>query len=184
MKLSLLLPVLLLSVACKGEDSSKVEAAKPSASAAAPAPEAAKSVKDLPKEALALNESGNEIPATIEVPKGSTIFADTPTSLRIELGQGDAFGVQVAAGNEFNLDLADSAKSLAENKYGSTNEILEKTDTLLRYTMTTDGHTSHKFTLITELPSGKWICTQGNNGGWTEEEAAAQLQACKTLAAK
>jgi len=133
---------------------------------------------------LALNENGNKIPATVDVPKGSTIFADKPTMLRISYGKGEAFGLQVRAGNEFNTNLAQTAKELAKNEYGNTNKIVEQTATVLRYTMSRDGRTSHKFTLLVDLAGKKWVCMQGNVGGWSAERAKAQLAACRTLKAK
>ncbi len=123
------------------------------------------------------------------MPTGSTIFADTPTTLRVGFDGKDEFGrrkslfaVQLAKGNEFNLDLKQLAKDLGENKYGSTNEILEQSENLLLYKSTAEGgFVGHQFRAIVELAGAKWLCKQGNDGGWTEEQARAQLAACKTL---
>lgn len=67
----------------------------------------------------------------------------------------------------------------------SKNEILEKTDTLLRWTMQSEGgEPAHNFNLLVKLGDETWVCKQGNYGGWTAEEADRQIEACKTLKAK
>ena len=93
------------------------------------------------------------------------------------------FAVQIRKGNEYNLNLKDTAADLAKNLYGTTHEILEHDDSLLLYKSTVDdgGFVSHSFSHIVELGGEKWICMQGNDGGWSEEQARAQLAACKTL---
>ncbi len=140
-------------------------------------------------ETLALDQGESKIPATIDVPKGSTTFNDDPTTIRIEWGEGrergKLFGVQIAKGNEFNTNLGDLEAMMLKNEYGNTNVIVEKTDTLLRYTMQREGgEPSHKFQMILELGGEKWVCKDGNRGGWTEETIKRQLEACKTLKAK
>lgn len=136
-------------------------------------------------EALALDQDGNAIPATIEVPKGSSIFADSSTSVRIEAGKGGAnFGVQVALGNEYNTNLVESAEMLREGGYGATHEVLEETPTRLRYRSTRDGVSGEAFTLVVDLKGTKWVCKQGKHGGWTDEQVAAQMAACQTLTAR
>ncbi|MBK8234240.1 MAG: hypothetical protein IPK74_01665 [Deltaproteobacteria bacterium] len=139
-------------------------------------------------ETLALDQGESKIPATIVVPKGCTTFNDEPTTIRIDYGEkresGKLFGVQIAKGNEFNTNLGDLEKMMAESKY-STNKILEKTDKLLRYTMQNEGSPpSHNFSMIVELAGQKWVCKQGNRGGYTEEASKRQMEACATLAAK
>ncbi len=140
-------------------------------------------------ETLALDEGESKIPATIEVPKGCTTFNDDPTTIRVNFGEdrdrGKLFGLQIAKGNEFNTDLDELEKGMLENKYGSTNEILEKTDTLLRYTMQPEGgEPTHKFQMVLDLGGEKWVCKQGNRGGYDEAAIKLQIDACKTLEAK
>jgi hypothetical protein len=187
----------LLLVACKGEpketESSNQDTASKAVSAneTAPAKEAKKKAA-LPEttEVIALNTDGHAIPASIEMPTGSTIFMDEPTSLRIgldgkdDLGRRESlFAVGVKKGNQYNLNLEKLAKDLAKNQYGSTHEILEQSEELLLYKSTVDdsGFVGHSFQLIVDLGGDKWLCTQGNDGGWSEEQARAQLAACKTL---
>ncbi len=135
-------------------------------------------------EVIELDQDGNAIPATIEVPLGSSVFADEPTTLRVSYGDGTGFGVQVAAGNEFNVNLKETADMLREGGYGATHEILEESPTLLRWTSTRDGHSSQSFDMLVELKGSTWVCKQGNMGGWNETQIAAQMAACKTLKAK
>lgn len=140
-------------------------------------------------ETIALDQGESKIPATIDAPKGSTTFNDDATSIRVDWGEGrergDAFGVQVKKGNEFNLNLDETEKMMLKNEYGNTNKILEKTPTLLRYTMSYEGGTpAHNFVMIVDLKGEKWICEQGTNGGYTEEQSKRQQQACATLKAK
>ena len=94
--------------------------------------------------------------------------------------------MQVKKGNEFNLNFEEFAADLAKNQYGSKNEILEKSDTLIRYTMTPEegGTTTNNFMLIKELNGEKWICQHGNMGGWSKEQSDAQIAVCNTLKAK
>ena len=190
----------LLLLACKGEPKTETETSNAdtagkttSAKDTAPAKEATKKAA-IPETTvvIALNTDGHAIPASIEMPTGSTIFMDEPTSLRIGLDGKDSMGrreslfaVGVKKGNEFNLNLADFAKDLLKNQYGSTHEILEQTEDLLLYKSTVDdgGFVGHSFRLIVDLGGDKWVCSQGNDGGWSEEEARAQLAACKTLKA-
>lgn len=139
-------------------------------------------------EVLALDQGESKIPATIEVPKGCTTFNDDPTSIRVDFGEGrergKLFGVQVKKGNEFNLNLAETEKMMLESKY-SKNVILEKTPTMLRWTMQNEGsEPNHKFQMIVDLAGTKWICEDGNYGGWTEEASKRQRDACATLKAK
>ena len=170
----------------KSEDAKKAEGGdKAPADEAKPAEEA-KPALPTETETLALDGDGNEIPATIVAPKGSVIFADTPTSLRIDFSDDSLFGIRVSKANEYNTDLNQLETDMLKNEYGNTNKILEKTETLLRYTMTYDETktTTHKFSLIITLGEDKWVCTEGNYGGWTEEQSKGQMEACKTLAAK
>jgi len=138
---------------------------------------------------LALDEGDSKIPATVDVPKGCTTFNDDPTKIRINFGEkrerGKLFGIQIAKGNEFNTNLDEIEKGMLENKYGSTNKILEKTETLLRYTMQREGsEPTHKFQLIVDVGGDKWVCKQGNRGGYDEAAIQKQIDACKTLKAK
>ncbi|MBL4635027.1 MAG: hypothetical protein JKY56_14230 [Kofleriaceae bacterium] len=192
MNLKILSASLLLLLACTGDKESDKGAAGSSAepTSAKPAEKSSKVPTD--KERIVLNTDGHSIPASIEMPKGSSIFADEPTSLRVGYDgkdkhgrQESLFAVQIRKGNEFNLDLKEKAKDLAKNLYGSTHEMLEQTEALLFYksTVTEGGFTSHSFSLIVELGGEKWICMQGNDGGWSEEQARAQIDACKTLKA-
>lgn len=140
-------------------------------------------------ETLALDDGDSTIPATIDVPKGCTTFNDDPTTIRVNFGEkrnaGKLFGVQIAKGNEFNVNLDEKEKGMLENKYGSTNKILEKTETLLRYTMQPEGgEATHKFQMVIELGGDKWVCKQGNHGGYDEAAIKLQIDACKTLKAK
>jgi hypothetical protein len=140
-------------------------------------------------ETLALDQGESKIPATIDVPKGSTTFNDEPTSIRIEWGEGRdrgrLFGIQVKKGNEFNLNLAETEKMMLKNEFGSTNKILEKTPTMLRWTMQSEGmEPNHKFVMIVDLAGTKWICEDGLHGGWDEAESKRQRDACATLKAK
>jgi hypothetical protein len=197
------LPLALLLVAPYGCDSSKSDGDKSEKSAKADG-DGAKAKADgdakagggakaddgdtLPTETetLALDEGESKIPATIDVPKGCETFNDDPTKIRIDHGKmGKLFGVQVAKGNEFNTDLDQIEKDMSENKYGNTNEILEKTDTLLRWTMQREGgEPNHKFQMLITLGEDTWVCKDGNYGGWTEEQSKRQIEACKTLEAK
>lgn len=182
-----------------GCDSGKSEDGKTAKAAAAPAeskagkdakatPKAKPAEEGLPKEteSLALDEGESAIPATIEVPKGSTTFNDDPTTIRVEWGKmGKLFGVQIAKGNEYNTNLADLEKGMLENKYGNTNKILEKTDTLLRYSMQREGSDpNHKFQMLMKIGDDTWVCKDGNYGGWTAEASARQVEACKTFKGK
>ncbi len=145
-------------------------------------------------EVIALDEGESEIPATIEVPVGVRTFNDTPTRIRIDyegetrgiMGPGELFGVQIAEGTEFNVDLEATWEGLEENLYGQTNELIEKTDELLRFTSTSDdtGHRSHRFRLLVELNDQVWVCSEGNYGGFTAEQIDRQIAACETLAPK
>ena len=140
-------------------------------------------------ETLALDQGDSKIPATIEVPKGCTTFNDDPTTIRVNYGEGrdrgKLFGVQIAKGNEYNTNLDELEKGMLENKYGSTNEILEKTDGLLRYTMQPEGgEATHKFQMVLDLGGETWVCKQGNHGGYDEAAIERQIDACKTLKAK
>ncbi len=114
------------------------------------------------------------------------IFADTPTSLRVDFSDDALFGVQIAAGNEYNTNLKETEESMLKNEYGNTNKILEKTDTLLRWSMTSDdsGNTNNRFKLLVTLGEKVWVCSDGNYGGWDPDKSARQVEACKTLAAK
>lgn len=199
MNLRILSATVLLLLACKGDSNqetadkgAETSSADPSVKKATDKPESKMANDGIPDttEAIALNSDGNAIPATIEMPTGSTIFADSPTMLRVGLdGKDDLgrrkslFAVQVHKGNEFNLNLEEFAGELAKNQYGTTHEVLEKTDTLLFYKSTVDegGYVSHSFQQIIELGGEKWLCKQGNDGGWSEEQARAQLKACLTL---
>lgn len=200
MNFKLLGAATLLVVACKGEPKSETESSKQdTAGKMVQAKDTAPAKRPTKKAAIpdttvviALNTDGHAIPASIEMPTGSTIFMDEPTSLRIgfdgedDMGRQESlFAVRVQKGNEYNLDLKDLAKELAKNPYGNTNEILEQSDELLLYKSTVDegGFVSHSFQLIVDLGGDKWLCSQGNDGGWSEEEARAQLAACKTLKA-
>lgn len=182
------------TVAC---DSGKSEGDKTAKAAAAPTAEKdgkAASAKPKPAtdalptetESLALDDGESAIPATIDVPKGSTTFNDDPTTIRVEWGKmGKLFGVQVAKGNEYNMNLDEIEKGMLENKYGNTNKILEKTDTLLRWTMQREGsEPNHKFQLLVKIGDDTWVCKDGNYGGWTAEASARQVEACKTLKGK
>lgn len=158
---------------------------------AAPAKAAAADEATLPTETetIALDQGESKIPATIDVPKGCKTFNDEPTSIRVDFGEGrssgDLFAIQVKKGNEFNLNLGETEKMMLENKYGSTNKILEKTDTLLRWTMQSEGgEPSHKFVMIVDLKGEKWICTDGVRGGYDEAQSKRQRDACATLKAK
>ncbi|MCX4241168.1 hypothetical protein [Paraliomyxa miuraensis] len=140
-------------------------------------------------ETLALDQGESKIPATIDVPKGCTTFNDDETTIRVDFGEkrdsGKLFGVQIAKGNEYNTNLDDLEKMMLENKYGSTNTIVEKTDTLLRYTMQPEGgQPSHHFQMIIDVGGEKWVCKQGNHGGYDEAASKRQIEACGTLKAK
>ncbi|MCB9526400.1 MAG: hypothetical protein H6702_23895 [Myxococcales bacterium] len=169
------------------------EAAKPTAKAGTEAPAAEKAAPAPAKQAVpaetapvALDEGKGEIPATIDAPKGSTTFYDTPTAVRVEYEKGELFGVQVKKGNEFNMDLKGFAEELKQNKYGNTNTVLELTDTLLTWTSQREGSdkANHKFRLLTKLGETTWVCTDGNYGGWDKAAMDQQIAACKTLKAK
>lgn len=161
-----------------GGDKAPAEDAKPA--------EEAKPALPSETESFALDGDGNAIPATITAPKGSVIFADTPTSLRVDFSDDSLFGIRVSKANEFNTNFDEIETDMLKNEYGNTNKILEKTETLLRYTMTYDETkmTTHKFNLILTLGEEKWVCSEGNYGGWTEEQSKGQIEACKTLTAK
>ena len=160
---------------------------KPEAKAAAKPDEGAKLPSET--ETLALDQGESKIPATIDVPKGCTTFNDDPTTIRVNYGEkrdaGKLFGLQIAKGNEFNTDLDDLEKGMLENKYGSTNKIIEKTDNMLHYTMQPEGgEATHKFQMVLDLGGEKWVCKQGNYGGYDEAAVKRQMDACKTLKAK
>ncbi len=139
-------------------------------------------------ERLELNTDGHAIPASIVVPMGSTVFADEPNSLRIgfdgkdEHGRRESlFAVRIRPGTEYNLDLQSTAEELKKNAYGATNHILEQSEHLLLFRTTVAGFVTHSFSLVVPLRSKPWVCSQGNDGGWTEREARAQVAACQTL---
>lgn len=190
------LSLALILVAPLGCDSSSSEGAKKDDSKATSAKDAEKPKKAeeaaaLPTETetLALDEGESKIPATIDVPKGCTTFNDDPTTIRVNHGEkrerGKLFGVQIAKGNEFNVNLDDLEKGMLENKYGSTNKIIEKTETMLHYTMQPEGgEATHKFQMVLDLAGEKWVCKQGNYGGYDADAIKRQMDACKTLKAK
>lgn len=173
------------------KDDKKAASAKDDGKAA---PEASKKADDAAKlpaetETLALDEGDSKIPATIDVPKGCTTFNDDPTTIRVNYGEkrerGKLFGVQVSKGNEFNTNLDETEKGMLENKYGSTNATIEKTDSLYHYTMQPEGgKATHKFQMVVELAGEKWVCKQGNHGGYDEAAIKLQIDACKTLKPK
>jgi len=135
---------------------------------------------------MALNQGESQIPATITVPTGCTTFNDSPTTIRIDHGEhGESFGVQVQEGNEFNTNHAEFAGDLRRNQYGNVNEILVEDETLLLWKAGREDSDfeSHNFRLIVVLAGKQWVCSQGNNGGWTREQADRQIEACRTLAA-
>jgi hypothetical protein len=175
-------------VACDSdEETTTVTAANPPAEEPPAAAEEEEESESLPTEtqAMALDEGESQIPATITVPTGCTTLNDSPTAIRVDHGDmGELFGVQVKEGNEFNMNLSEFAGDLRENRYGTTNDILEETDELLLWTATTDGRTSHKFRLLVELAGKTWVCEAGNYGGWSREQVDRQIEACRTLAAK
>lgn len=181
------------AMGCGDDDGSEAAeapsaAAEPAAETPEPAEPAEPEGEALPTETerMALNEGESEIPASIEVPTGCTTFNDDPTTIRIDHGDmGELFGVQVKEGNEFNTNHAEFASELAENRYGNTNEVLEQDDELLLWKVTREDsdHVSHNFRLIVELDGKQWVCTQGNYGGWSREEADRQIEACRTLTA-
>jgi hypothetical protein len=197
------LTIVVLSTACtSGEEDTGVSAGAEGAAAEetsaeeapaeeapaeeAPAEEAPAEADGVPTETapMALNEGASEIPATINVPVGSTTFNDTPTTIRVEWADGSEFGVQVKQGNQYNTNLAETASSLRENNYGVTNVVVEETETHLLWTASSDGNEpSYKFKLLVELAGATWVCTQGNWGGWTRAEVDAQIATCRTLAA-
>lgn len=171
----------------KTADAKAGDAKGADAKAATPEPAAADALPT-ETETLALDQ-GSKIPATIDVPKGCTTFNDDPTTIRVDFGEGrdrgKLFGVQIAKGNEFNTNLDDLEKMMLENKYGSTNEILEKTDSLLRYTMKSEGmEPAHHFQMIIDVGGEQWVCKQGNHGGYDEAASKRQIEACGTLKAK
>lgn len=165
------------------------KAATPPAKAAPAQPaKAAEATLPTEVETIALDQGDSKIPATIDVPKGSTTFNDDATKIRVDWGEGrergKLFGIQVGKGNEFNLNLEETAKMMAESKY-STNKILEKTPTLLRWTMQNEGGpVAHNFQMIVDLKGQKWLCENGTHGGYTEEQSKRQRDACATLKAK
>ena len=123
------------------------------------------------------------------MPKGCTTFNDDPTTIRVNYGEkfdaGKLFGVQIAKGNKYNTDLVETEKGMLENKYGSTNKTIEKTENLYHYTMQREGEEpTHKFQMVLELGEEKWVCKQGNHGGYDEAAIKLQIEACKTLKAK
>jgi hypothetical protein len=206
MKLHVLTALLFLStaVACdsKPAEGEKKDDKKASAdkkddkkggdakTADAKTPEPKKDEATLPTEVetIALDQGESKIPATIDVPKGSTTFNDDATKIRVDWGEGrdrgKLFGVQVNKGNEFSLNLDETEKMMKESKY-SKNEILEKTPTMLRWTMQNEGGpVGHYFKMIVDLKGEKWICENGNHGGFTEEQSKRQRDACATLKAK
>lgn len=174
--------------AAAGKNDTKKADGEPAEAKKAPKPDAASTLPE-EIETLALDEGDSKIPATIDVPKGCTTFNDDPTTIRVNYGEGrdrgKLFGVQIAKGNEFNTNLDELEKGMLENKYGSTNEILEKTDGLLRYTMQPEGgEATHKFQMVLDLGGEQWVCKQGNYGGYDEAAIKRQIEACKTLKAK
>jgi hypothetical protein len=199
--------VLALSLACdskpaEGEkkddkkatdDKKSADGKKADAKSADSKPAEAKKADDGPTlptevETIALDQGESKIPATIDVPKGSTTFNDDPTKIRVDWGEGrdrgELFGLKIGKGNEFNLNLDETEKMMLESKY-SKNAILEKTPTMLRWTMQNDdGPVGHYFKIIVDLKGEKWICENGNNGGFTEEQSKRQRDACATLKAK
>jgi hypothetical protein len=167
---------------CSDKKEGTEEGAKPSAAKTAEAP--ASAALPAETETIALDQGESKIPATIEAPKGSTTFNDTPTAIRVTFGEGEAFWVDVKEGNEFNLDLAELEKGMLENKYGSTNETIDKSENLYVWKMTTDGLESIKFRQIVDLAGKKWVCTTGNYGGYDQAQVDRMIEACKTLKAK
>ena len=114
----------------------------------------------------------------------SISVAYSSTAIRVTFGEGEAFWVDVKEGNEYNLDLDDLEKGMLENKYGSTNETIDKSENLYVWKMTTDGHESIKFRQIVELAGKKWVCSTGNYGGYDKAQVDRMIEACKTLKAK
>lgn len=166
----------------EGTESTSENASAKSATKTAEAPKAA----SLPSETetIALDQGESKIPATIDAPKGSTTFNDSPTAIRVTFGEGEAFWVDVKEGNEYNLDLDDLEKGMLENKYGSTNATIDKSENLYVWQMTTDGLTSIKFRQIVDLAGKKWVCSTGNYGGYDKAQVDRMIEACKTLKAK
>lgn len=156
--------------------------------AKAPAAQPAGDTLPADTETLALDQGTSKIPLTIVVPKGCTTFNDDETTIRIDYGdgrdRGKLFGVQIAKGNEYNTNLADVEKMMVESTF-SKNVIVEKTDTLLRYTMQSEGGpANHNFQMVIDIGGQKWVCKQGNNGGYDEAAVKRQIEACKSLKAK
>lgn len=185
---------LLLLVACGSEEATSTPSAAPAPAVETPppAPEtpppAEEESKSLPTktENVALNQGESKIPASIDVPEGCTTFNDTATTIRLDHGKmGKAFGVQVKEGNEFNTNHEKFAGELKQNQYGNINEIVEQDDKVLLWkTRREDSkNESYRFRLIVDLAGKQWVCTQGNYGGWSREEADRQIEACKTLKA-
>lgn len=142
-------------------------------------------------ETMALDEGESAIPATIEVPQGSTTFNDDPTRIRISYPGGETresgslFGVQIAEGNEYNTNLAETRTELETSDLGGKKTIIKASDELLMWkSETDDGYISVSFYRLIDLDGKTWVCKQGNYGGWTEEQAKRQVAACETLAAK
>lgn len=138
-------------------------------------------------EVLDLDEGEAEVPATIEVPVNASTAVDTPTSVRIEYeddntGSGELFGIEIREATEFDTDLEHIWNNLDEDEH----ELVELDDELLRYVRPDDalGRTSNRFVLLVELDDNTWRCSQGNYGGYSEEQVDRQIEACRTLTAK
>jgi hypothetical protein len=138
----------------------------------------------LPEETMVLDlqEGESEIPATIEVPVDVNVAVDDPVTVRIDYDNGELFGIQVRAGTDFNTNLEHTWSLIDEDEH----ELIELDDDLLRYVRPSDalGRTENRFQLIVELDGQKWLCMQGDYGGYSEEQADRQLEACRTLTAK
>ena len=138
-------------------------------------------------EVVELDEDDGEIPATIEVPVGSTVSVDAPTSIRIEYEDdhtiaGELFGIEIREATEFDRDLEHIWDNLDQDEH----ELIELEDELLRYVRPDDalGRTSNRFIVLVAIDDTTWRCSQGGHGGYSEEQSDRQIEACQTLTGK
>ncbi len=138
-------------------------------------------------EVVELDEDDGELPATIEVPAGSSVSVDAPTSIRIEYeddhsNAGELFGIEVREAGEFDTDLEHIWENLDQDEH----ELIELEDELLRYVRPDDalGRTSNRFIALIAIDDTTLRCSQGAYGGYSEEQVDRLIEACQTLTGK
>ncbi|MFO0636289.1 MAG: hypothetical protein U0168_25945 [Nannocystaceae bacterium] len=137
-------------------------------------------------ETIALDQGDSKIPATIDVPKGSTTFIFDDDQDRIDQRGRDRGkpGVQVGKACRVQLELDEIEKMMVQSKY-STNKILEKTPARCAgLGAEREGAGPGRAPLPDDRgPKGqKWICelqpmAATPRSGWRQRDACATLKA-------